>query len=520
MKDCNKILYFLDFPFIVGGSNIVLLTQAYIMKQRGYQVKVVIPNDARGIHATEYDRICDEYGLERLTAYYAVAICMEEIDIAAALEDYKTIIKILEDDKPDLIHSVQLNTTVELAARELKIPHLMNLYQVDKESFNVNWLKIYPEYHSADCTVMSERWKKGLNISSKCIRGAYKENRKKESTKYNEESTICILSIGVLCRHKNQLACIKFVANCIENGYFVKLMVFGNEQNAYGELCKKYVEENRLQDHIQFMGYVSNVYDYFNRADLLIVASIVESYPSVIIASMANRIPVISTPVAGVPELLEDGKNGFLAEGYEANDLYKAFLQYLNYRKSGKLFQLVENAYDTYLKQHTYEMVGNELEKYYQWIVYDYYSKSISYLKADQIRNKLDDFLHKREIDITQIQTNKIWLLYHLVSVVEQKNNKKLMIWGAGQWGKITFEWINKLNVQIEFTGFIDSLKQGMYLDYPVVNENDPIIDECGTVIVAVFDVKSRLEIMSYFDMRGKARNRDYFLIWNGPVRL
>lgn len=520
MKDCNKILYFLDFPFIVGGSNIVLLTQAYIMKQRGYQVKVVIPNDERGTHAREYDRICDEYKLERLTAYYTVAICMEEIDIVAALKDYKTIIKILEDERPDLIHSVQLNITVELAARELKIPHLMNIYQVDRESFNVNWLNVYPEYHSADSAIMSERWKKGLNISSNCIRGAYKENRNGEITKYNEESTICMLSIGVLCRHKNQLECLKFVANCIENGYFVKLLVFGNEQNAYGELCKKYVEENQLQDHIQFMGYVSNVYDYFNRADLLIVASTVESYPSVIIASMANRIPVISTPVAGVPEVLKDGENGFLAEGYEANDLYKAFLQYLRYQNSGKLFQLVENAYDTYLKLHTYETIGNELEEYYQRIVNDYCNKGISYLKAHQIRNKLDDFWRMREVDITQIQTNKIWLLYHLISMVEQKNNKKVMIWGAGQWGKTTFEWINKLNAQIEFIGFIDSFKQGMYLNYPVVNEQDPIIDICGTVIVAVFDAKSRLEIMSYFDMRGKERNRDYFLIWNGPVRI
>ena len=76
------------------------------------------------------------------------------------------------------------------------------------------------------------------------------------------------------------------------------------------------------------------------------------------------------------------------------------------------------------------------------------------------------------------------------------------------------------MNAQIEFIGFIDSFKQGMYLNYPVVNEQDPIIDICGTVIVAVFDAKSRLEIMSYFDMRGKERNRDYFLIWNGPVRI
>ena len=64
-----KIIYFLDYPFFVGGSNKVLLTQAFIMQQRANSVRVVIPNDAECHHAKEYDKICRDYGLQTMEAY-------------------------------------------------------------------------------------------------------------------------------------------------------------------------------------------------------------------------------------------------------------------------------------------------------------------------------------------------------------------------------------------------------------------------------------------------------------------
>lgn len=520
MGNLKKITYFLDFPFIVGGSNIVLLTQAHIMKQKGYKVEVVIPNDENGNHSNEYDRICGEYGLQSISACYAVATCLEEIDIIRALDEYKDIVNILKNNDTDLVHSVQLNIAVELAARELKIPHLMNIYQVDRQAFHVHWLEVYPRYHSADAVMMSDRWGNGLGIASRCIRGAYAVGKESRIRECNTGTEIRILSMGVMSPHKNQLECLKFVSKCRENGYLVKLAVFGYDKTPYADLCRKYVEEEELQDCVQFMGFVSNVYDYFENADLLMVASTVESYPSVIIASMANGVPVISTPVGGVPELLKDRQNGFLAGGYTGEELYEAFLRYLEDRKSGRLRRLTENAYNTYLKRHTYKVAGNALEEYYQWIMDDYVNKVLPSLSAFQIRQRMSAFWYERNIDVSLIKSNKVWLLYHIISETEQKDNKKVMIWGVGYWGKITYEWICALGDQIEFVGFIDTFKQGTYMDYPIISGNDLEPDTCGTIMITVQDAAGRLEIMNLLDRYGKERNRDYFLVWNGPVRI
>lgn len=40
-----RILYFVDSPHFVGGSNIVSLTQAHVMQEIRMCVKVVLPND-------------------------------------------------------------------------------------------------------------------------------------------------------------------------------------------------------------------------------------------------------------------------------------------------------------------------------------------------------------------------------------------------------------------------------------------------------------------------------------------
>lgn len=516
----KKIIYFMDFPFCIGGSNKILLTQAYIMKQKGFQVKVVIPNDGTGQYTQEYDRICDDYALEKMSAHYSISVCLEEIDIMTALDEYKTIIKILDEYKPELIHSTQLNIAVEIAARELNIPHLMNIYQADEQAFNMNWMRVYPQYHSVDSIFMSIRWGEGLKIPSRCIRTAYSSNKSRACRKHDKNAEINILLMGILCERKNQLECIKLVAKCRKSGYAVKLTILGYDENEYGNMCKKYVLVNGLKNNVEFLGYVSNIEDYFERADLLILASKVESYPGVIVESMANKVPVIATLVAGVSELLENEKNAFLAEGYKSEDLYKAFLKYLEFQETGQITQLIENAYSTYLNNHSYDIVGNELEKYYQWIIKDYENRSTNYINAYEIKKKMNEFIIKRGIDQDQILIKKIWFFYHVISVIEQKYDKKAMIWGAGFWGKVTYEWLNILSKKIEFIGFIDSFKDGEYLGFPVVKGKNLLMDTCGTIIVSISDEKNRLEIMQYLDKKGKERNKDYFLIWNGPIRL
>lgn len=527
MRDCyngveemRKIVYFLDFSDNVGGSSKVLLTQAYIMKQRGYQVKLIIPVQEGKLPIKECIEICKRYELAFVYAYYTADICMENIDILKALEDYGDIVKLLETDKPDLIHSAQLNIAVEFAARNLRIPHLMNIYPVDRETFNLNWMNIYPQYHSADSLLFSERWRKGLGISSRCIRVAYESN--KNNIKYAESkecTTITVLSIGVFNDYKNQLEIIKFLLKCKLNGKNVKLIFLGDYNNSYGKKCREFIDKHDLWDCVKFEGFVLNIEDYFKKADLFILASRKESYPGVIVESMANEVPIISTPVAGVPELLVDGKNGFLTEGYGEQYIYEAFLRYLTLREKDQVKQIVKNAKITYLQNHTYAVVGEKLEDYYQWIIQDYRSRNIPYLTVNEVAQEFQKSLadKKQEKSIISMRS-QVWFLYHVFSKINRKENRKIAIWGAGHWGSMVLEWIHVWGKEVEIMGFIDTKKQGTYLGYPIFGEKEKVVEECGTIFVAMGNVEAIHEVMSYLEICGKVRNQDFFLSCNSPV--
>jgi glycosyltransferase involved in cell wall biosynthesis len=56
-------------------------------------------------------------------------------------------------------------------------------------------------------------------------------------------------------------------------------------------------------------------------ADLVVCASDIESLPRSLTEAMAFGTPVLSTRVFGVPELIEDGVNGFLCEPRDVADL-------------------------------------------------------------------------------------------------------------------------------------------------------------------------------------------------------
>lgn len=514
----KKLVYFLDFADGVGGSSKVLLTQAYIMRQRGHQVKMVLPVQEYKMPVKECIEICKRYELELGYARYTSYTCMENIDILRSIEDCEDIVRLLESNKPDLVHSAQLNIAVELATRNLRIPHLMNIYPVDCETFNLNWLKVYPQYHSADSRLFSERWGKGFGITSRCIRVAYEGGERREKRiRTKRDTIITILSIGVFCEHKNQLEIIKFVLQCKQNLRAVQLICLGDYNNNYGRKCREFVVKHRLEEYIKFEGFALNIEDYFSRADLFVLASIVESYPGVIVESMANEVPVISTPVAGVPELLVDGENGLLTEGYGAENIYEAFLRYLALAEKSQVKQIVKNARCTYLENHTFATVGDQLDDYYQWIVHDYKNKNISYLTVDEVSQEFQKALADvKQEEISSEMRSLIWFLYHAFLKIGQKDNQKIVIWGAGFWGSIVLEWIRVWGKGTEFIGFIDTKKYGTYLDYPIIQKE--AVEECGTIFVAMEDTKAIRDVVSYLEIQGKVRNQDFFLSCNSPV--
>jgi glycosyltransferase involved in cell wall biosynthesis len=86
------------------------------------------------------------------------------------------------------------------------------------------------------------------------------------------------------------------------------------------------IERMELQGFMDFTGWVSgeDKDNLYRNADLFILPSYREGMPISILEAMAWGLPVISTRIAGTPDVIKDGVNGFLFEPGDINGYYGA----------------------------------------------------------------------------------------------------------------------------------------------------------------------------------------------------
>ncbi|HWX90208.1 MAG TPA: glycosyltransferase, partial [Rhizomicrobium sp.] len=121
-----------------------------------------------------------------------------------------------------------------------------------------------------------------------------------------------LVCVGRLCGEKGQLLLVKAAAVLAGEGRKFSLVLVGD-----GELrapIEKLVDELGLAGHIEMVGWASNdrVKYEILAARALVLPSFAEGLPIVLMEAMILGRPVLSTYVAGIPELVINGKTGWL----------------------------------------------------------------------------------------------------------------------------------------------------------------------------------------------------------------
>lgn len=93
--------------------------------------------------------------------------------------------------------------------------------------------------------------------------------------------------------------------------------------------CEQYVEENGIQPAVTFLGYVppSDLPQYYNAADVLVLASETEGTPMVALEALACGTPVIAPNVGGLTDLIVSGINGLLLEDASPKKIASAIVR-------------------------------------------------------------------------------------------------------------------------------------------------------------------------------------------------
>jgi D-inositol-3-phosphate glycosyltransferase len=91
------------------------------------------------------------------------------------------------------------------------------------------------------------------------------------------------------------------------------------------ESAKAYVRQAQMESHVRFVHLVDSIEDLYAESDLVVIpwntSRGPSDYPMVALEAMAMGKCVVSTPVGGCPHLLEDGRAGFLTQGFSAQEI-------------------------------------------------------------------------------------------------------------------------------------------------------------------------------------------------------
>ena len=116
----------------------------------------------------------------------------------------------------------------------------------------------------------------------------------------------------------------------------VKLIVAGE---GYLEAkLRNLVSSKGLDNHIVFTGFLENVREILACVDVAVLPSYFEGMGRVLLEAMAMKKPVVGTRVGGIPDLIEDGVNGYLIEPGNETQLKEAILKILTGKELAKQF--------------------------------------------------------------------------------------------------------------------------------------------------------------------------------------
>ncbi|MGZ5280750.1 MAG: glycosyltransferase [Bacteroidia bacterium] len=112
-----------------------------------------------------------------------------------------------------------------------------------------------------------------------------------------------------------------FQAVSILTGDYIVLLA----GNLFGETWpQNRVDELHISDRVKIVGKRDDLPVFYMAADALVMSSQWEGLPNVILEAMSYELPVISTNVGGVEDLIEDRVNGFLCKPKDPQGLAKA----------------------------------------------------------------------------------------------------------------------------------------------------------------------------------------------------
>jgi glycosyltransferase involved in cell wall biosynthesis len=174
-----------------------------------------------------------------------------------------------------------------------------------------------------------------------------------------------LVSIGRLCEQKGQLLLVEAMARLHREGRTAELVLIGDGVLRHD--LEAAILRNGLEKHVRLLGWADSatVRRTLDESCAFVLPSFAEGLPVVIMEAMARARPVLSTFVAGIPELVVPGRNGWLVPAGSVDALVDGVREILD-APLGQLAEMGLRGRDDVRGQHEIGAIARQMVAHFR----------------------------------------------------------------------------------------------------------------------------------------------------------
>lgn len=175
-----------------------------------------------------------------------------------------------------------------------------------------------------DCVIaLSETWKKffeGICDTPVVVLNNIIEPPQQEICK--KDGRVHLLFLGLLVKEKGIYDLLNMISEHAD--FFRGRIVLHIGGNGDADILKNTIEQKRISDFVCYEGWVSGHKKtrLFSLCDIYVLPSYIEGMPISILEAMSYGCSILATNVGGIPEIIQDGVNGFLFQAGNKEEMY------------------------------------------------------------------------------------------------------------------------------------------------------------------------------------------------------
>ena len=303
---------------------------------------------------------------------------------------YKAVKKLVSSEKYDLIHcqSPIGGAICRLAARKARKQGSQVIYTAHGFHFFKgaplkNWMLFYPiekflgKYTDILITINKEDYDRAKSFGANKVvyvpgigvdTGKFSNESCDKASKRAEldvsEDDFILLSVGELNTNKNHKVVIEALEELQKAGKIngLKYLICG--RGPLEEQLRERIDAYGLSNHVQLLGYRSDVSQIYSIADLFVFMSFREGLPVALMEAMACGLPVVCSNIRGNTDLIENGYDGVIVNN-DPTEVAEAILKLMmDERIRNRLAREVQ----MFVKKFDKDVVQKQMKELYSQI--------------------------------------------------------------------------------------------------------------------------------------------------------